>query len=134
MRLALGLILSIRAASGFWGLCGENDVKVLDPRVASGVFTSIAAWIPRGVPTIDKYAEISGALSAQEYGHEPELLISSSSAETLGVALHGPSQLAFAAGAGLRLGPTDEMPSLCSVTADMLTQEPSASPTTVSRI
>ena len=99
-RLALAVILSIRAASGFWGLCGENDVKVLDPRVASGVFTSIAAWIPRGVPTIEKYAEISGALSAQEYGFEPELLISSS-AEALGVALHGPSQLAFAAGAGL---------------------------------
>ena len=129
VRLALALLLSIRAASGFWGLCADN-VKVLDPRVASGVFGNIAAWIPRGVPTIDKYAEISGALTAQEYGHEPELLISSSSAEALGVALHGPSQLAFAAGAGLRLGPTDEMPSLCSVTADMLTQEPSASPTT----
>ena len=128
--MALALLLSIRAASGFWGLCGENDVKVLDPRVASGVFTSIAAWIPRGVPTIEKYAEISGALSAQEYGFEPELLISSSSAEALGVALHGPAQLAFAAGAGLRLGPTEEMPSLCSgITADMLTQEPSASPT-----
>ena len=128
--MALAVILSIRAASGFWGLCGENDVKVLDPRVASGVFTSIAAWIPRGVPTIEKYAEISGALSAQEYGFEPELLISSSSAEALGVALHGPAQLAFAAGAGLRLGPTEEMPSLCSgITADMLTQEPSASPT-----
>ena len=75
-RLALAVILSIRAASGFWGLC-ENDVKVLDPRVASGVFGNIAAWIPRGVPTIDKYAEISGALTAQEYGFEPELLISS---------------------------------------------------------
>ena len=75
--------------------------------------------------------EISGTLSAQEYGHEPELLISSSSAEALGVALRGPSKLAFAAGAGLQIGPTDEMPVLCArVTADMLTQEPSASPTT----
>ena len=75
--------------------------------------------------------EISGALSAQEYGHEPRLLISSSSAEALGVALHGPSKLAFAAGASLKIGPTNEMPVLCArVTADMLTQEPSASPTT----
>ena len=86
--MALAVIaLSVRAASGFWGLCGESDVKVLDPRVASGVFGNIAAWIPRGVPTIDKYAEISGALSAQEYGFEPELLISSD-VTALGVALH----------------------------------------------
>ncbi len=91
-------------------MCGESDVKVLDPRVASGVFGNIAAWIPRGVPTIDEYAEISGALAEQEYGFEPELQISSSAdATALGVALHGPSQLAFAAGAGLRLGPTDEI-------------------------
>ena len=69
--------------------------------------------------------EISGAMSAQEHGHEPELLISSD-ATALGVALHGPAQLAFAAGASLRLGPTDEMPSLCSeITADTLTQVPS---------
>ena len=76
MALAV-IVLSIRAASGFWGLCGESDVKVLDPRVASGVFGNIAAWIPRGIPTIDKYAEISGALSAHEYGHEPKLQIKS---------------------------------------------------------
>ena len=74
--------------------------------------------------------EISGAMSAQEYGYyEPELLISSD-ATALGVALHRPSQLAFAAGGGLRLGLTEEMPALCSeITADMLTQMPSASPT-----
>ena len=74
--------------------------------------------------------EISGALSAQEYGHEPELLISSS-ATALGVALHGPAQLASVAAASLQIGPKDEMPSFCSrVTADILTQEPSVSPTT----
>ena len=124
-------ILSLRVVSGFWSLC-EDNVASFYPRVASGVLGNVGAWIPRRVPTIDQYVEISGALSAQEYGYESELLISSSAA-VLGVALHGPSQLAFAAGAGLRLGPTDEMPSLCSgVTADTLTQEPSMSPTSSS--
>ena len=55
--------------------------------------------MPPGAPSESAYVEISGELSAQEHGFEPELLISSSSAEALGVALHGPSKLAFAAGA-----------------------------------
>ena len=66
--------------------------------------------MPPGAPSGRIYVEISGAMSAQEYGYyEPELLISSDAA-ALGVALRGPSQLAFAAaGAGLRLGLTEEM-------------------------
>ena len=40
--------------------------------------------MPPGAPSESAYVEISGALSTQEYGYEPELLISSS-AEALGV-------------------------------------------------
>ena len=86
--------------------------------------------MPRKVPTLHEYVEISGALSAHAYGVEPQLLIASS-ASALGMVLHGPSQLEFAAGAGLQLGQTGAMPMLCaSYSTDSLTPAPSALPTT----
>ena len=84
--------------------------------------------MPRKVPTLREYMEISGALSAHAFGvEEPELLIASS-ATALGVVLHGPSQLAFSADAGLYLGETYSMPKLCaSYTGSLTSPAPTAS-------
>ena len=100
------------SANRFSTICASTDdtSALLKPHLASASFEDPAVWMPPGAPSGSAYVEISGAMSAQEYGYyEPELLISSDAA-ALGVALHGPSKLAFAAGAGLRLGLTDEMP------------------------
>ena len=82
----------------------------------------------RKVPTLHEYMEISGALSAHAFGvDEPELLIASS-ATALGVVLHGPSRLAFAAGEDLQIGQTDGMPKLCaSYTGSLTSPAPTAS-------
>ena len=52
------------------------DSAFLKPHLASASFEDPAAWLPPGGPTESAYVEISGALSTQEYGFEPELLIS----------------------------------------------------------
>ena len=114
----------------FPGVCagGDDESILMDPRLATGTFANAGVWMPRKVPTLHEYMEISGALSAHAFGvDEPELLIASS-ATALGVVLHGPSRLAFAAGEDLQLGQTDGMPKLCaSYTGSLTSPAPTAS-------
>ena len=95
----------------------------------SASFVDETVWIPRGAPSLAEFAEVSGALSAYAFSYEPELVVDSSVAAR-GLALHGPSKLAFAAGSGVRLAQTESMPATCpkhSLTG--LVQAPSLAPT-----
>ena len=96
----------------FPGIC-DDAAAVLNPRVASASFVDETVWIPRGVPSVAEFAEVAGALSAYAFSREPELTVSAD-VSARGLALHGPSKLSFAVGAGLRLGQTESMPETCA--------------------
>ena len=59
----------------FPGIC-DDAAAVLNPRVASASFADETVWIPRGVPSVAEFVEVSGALSAYAFSHEPELAVS----------------------------------------------------------
>ena len=90
-----------------------TPTAVLNPRVASASFVDETAWIPRGAPSVAEFVEVAGGLSAYAFSYEPELVVGAD-VSARGLALHGPSKLSFAAGAGLRLGQTESMPATCA--------------------
>ena len=58
------------------------------PFVAVGAFDDADLWTPRGVPSTDAYVEVPGTLSVHAYGHELELIVSST-ASARGLVLLG---------------------------------------------